>query len=284
MKKPWRLLMTTAARGAWNMAVDEAILEAIGSSSSLPTLRLYAWDPSCLSLGTAQPISDVDIPRLQKYGWEMVRRPTGGRAVLHTDELTYSVIAPLDEPLVAGSVLESYSRLATVLVEALHLLHLPVEVHENTDPGQDREIPRSRGKVSNPVCFEVPSAFEITVGGRKLVGSAQARRKEGVLQHGSLPLVGDLTRIIQVLTFPDDIARAKAAIQLLERATTVETALGQVVTWDDAAHAICTAFQSVFPVDLQPVELNPQEQNRIDQLVANKYNHPDWNRKDLNKS
>ena len=94
----WRLLITPPTHGPWNMAVDESILETMGSSRSLPTLRLYAWKPACLSLGYAQPLTDVDIPRLQARGWEMVRRPTGGRAVLHTDELTYSVIAPLGEP------------------------------------------------------------------------------------------------------------------------------------------------------------------------------------------
>ena len=132
--KVWRLLITPPARGAWNMAVDEAILEAVGRGGSLPTLRLYAWEPACLSLGYAQPLTDVDIPHLQARGWEMVRRPTGGRAVLHTDEITYSVIAPLNEPRVAGTVLESYSRLAAALVEALRLLSLPVEVQERADP------------------------------------------------------------------------------------------------------------------------------------------------------
>ncbi len=136
MNDAWRLLTTPPARGAWNMAADEAILEAVGRGDSLPTLRLYAWDPACLSLGYAQPLSDVDIPRLQSHGWEMVRRPTGGRAILHTDEITYSVIAPLDEPRVAGTVLESYSRLAAALVEALHLLDLPVEVQER--PGEQQ--------------------------------------------------------------------------------------------------------------------------------------------------
>jgi lipoate-protein ligase A len=108
----WRLLKTLPAHGAWNMAVDEAILEGVGRGRSLPTLRLYAWDPACLSLGYAQPFGDVDIPGLRARGWEVIRRPTGGRAVLHIEELTYSVIAPLSEPRVAGTVLESYHRLA----------------------------------------------------------------------------------------------------------------------------------------------------------------------------
>src|SRR5512133_3127465 len=108
----WRLIKTTPASGAWNMAVDEAILEAVGRRQALPTLRLYAWAPPCLSLGFAQPVRDVDQAALTRNGWELVRRPTGGRAILHTDELTYAVSAPPDEPRVAGSVLESYCRLA----------------------------------------------------------------------------------------------------------------------------------------------------------------------------
>jgi lipoate-protein ligase A len=262
MKDIWRLLITPPARGAWNMAVDEAILETVGRGGSLPTLRLYAWEPACLSLGYAQPLTDVDIPRLQACGWEMVRRPTGGRAVLHADEITYSVIAPLEEPRLAGTVLESYSRLATALVEALRLLSLPVEVQEHTG---------MEGKTPNPVCFEIPSTYEITVGGKKLVGSAQARRKEGVLQHGSLPLTGDLTRILKVLVFPDEETRTRAASHLLERATTVETALGRVVGWDEAVQAYATAFQTVLDLDLQPGALTTEEESRARELSATKY-------------
>ena len=125
MTNPWRLLYHPPAHGAWNMAVDEAILEATGRGDSPPTLRLYAWTPACLSLGYAQNAADVDHAALAQAGWVLVRRPTGGRAVLHTDELTYSVIAPLNEPIVAGTILESYSRLSKALLTALELLGLP---------------------------------------------------------------------------------------------------------------------------------------------------------------
>ncbi len=278
----WRLLKTPPAHGAWNMAVDEAILEAVGGGESPSTLRLYAWDPACLSLGYAQPFTDVDIPRLQKRGWEVVRRPTGGRAVLHTDELTYSVIAPLDEARVAGTVLESYHRLAHALVEALNLLSFPsisragsmqVEVHENSP------VPRSSG--TNPVCFEVPSTYEITIGGRKLVGSAQARRKSGVLQHGSLPLSGDLTRILQVLVFSDEESRKLAAERLIRRATTLETALKRKVSWDEAARATAMAFEEVLALELQPGDLTPDEKSRAEELLQIKYGHPSWTEKKL---
>jgi lipoate-protein ligase A len=261
------------------MAVDEAILEAVGHGDSLATLRLYAWDPACLSLGYAQPITDVDIPSLQARGWEMVRRPTGGRAILHTDELTYAVIAPPGEPRVAGTVLESYNRLAAALMEALRLFNLPVEVHKYADPSRESGLPRTGSKIPNPVCFEVPSPYEITIGGKKLIGSAQARRKEGVLQHGSLPMTGDLRRITQVLAFPDEEARTRAANRLLERATTLETALGRIVSWNETAEVFASAFRSVLDIDLQPGELSLQEKARTGHLIAAKYNHPDWNRK-----
>jgi lipoate-protein ligase A len=262
----WRLLTTPPSHGAWNMAVDEAILEAVGSGAALPTLRLYAWEPACLSLGYAQPLTDVDIPRLHARGWEMVRRPTGGRAVLHTDELTYAVIASHDEPRVAGTVLESYHRLAQAIVQAFNLLAVQVEVNENAAA--------SHGAPANPVCFEVPSTYEITVAGKKLVGSAQARRKEGVLQHGSLPLAGDLARIVQVMAFPDEETRTRAAGRLLDRATTVEAALGRRVSWDEAARAFVAAFESVLALDLQPGTLTPAEIKRADELVRVKYAHP----------
>ena len=132
------------------MALDEAILEHVGRGESLPTLRLYSWEPPCLSLGHAQPFADVDTSCLKERGWDVVRRATGGRAILHTDELTYSVIAPNEEPRVAGTVLESYSRLAQALLLAVKELELLVEIKE--------------GKVDNlsmpnPVCFEVTSTY-----------------------------------------------------------------------------------------------------------------------------
>ena len=159
------------------MAVDEALLVSIGNAESLPVLRLYAWKPSCLSLGYAQTIADVDAARLAAHHVALVRRPTGGKAILHTDELTYSVIAPENEPRLTGGVLESYQRVSQALLSALRLLG--IEAESKHSPAES--IPQN-GR--NPVCFEVPSQYEITFAGKKLIGSAQARKKEGVLQHG----------------------------------------------------------------------------------------------------
>ena len=265
----WRLITTPPARGAWNMAVDEAILEHVERGESLPTLRLYAWDPPCLSLGRAQPISDVDFSRLAAYGWEVLRRMTGGRSILHTDELTYSVAGTVNEPNLSGSLLESYNRLAGALLAAVRDLGLLVEMKEGK---ADQGTP-------NPVCFEVPSTYEITVNGKKLIGSAQARRKEGVLQHGSLPLTGDLTRICQALVFPDEPARQAAMERLLDRATTVESVLGRKVSWGTAAQAFVRAFEAQLGLNLETGELSPSELARTEELLKEKYAHPSWTEK-----
>jgi lipoate-protein ligase A len=262
----WRLITTPPARGAWNMAVDEAILEHVERCDAPPTLRLYAWDPPCLSLGRAQPFADVDIARLESYGWEVVRRMTGGRAILHTDELTYSVTGTVDDPNLAGSLLESYNRLAGALLAAVQDLGLLVEMKEG----------KADSGMPNPVCFEVPSTYEITVNGKKLIGSAQARRKEGVLQHGSLPLTGDLRRICQALVFPEASAREAAMQRLLARATTVESVLGREVAWETAAQAFIRAFEARLGLKLEAGELLESELERAETLVYEKYAHPSW--------
>ncbi len=273
--RSWRLIKTAPAHGAWNMALDEALLEGMHAENALPILRVYAWEPPCLSLGVAQPAADVNVQALQALGWELVRRPTGGRAILHTDELTYSVIGPHTEVRLAGSVLESYQRLSLALLEALHLLAVPAR--SEAEP----HLPASSDP-KGPVCFEVPSNYEITINGKKLIGSAQARRKEGILQHGSLPLYGDLRRITQVLNFDHaqdskgTSAQAAAAERLLERATTVEACLGVALSWEEAAKAFVAAFRSVLNLDLIPSEPSSLELQRAEKLVREKYAHPSW--------
>jgi len=274
----WRLIKTAPAHGAWNMALDEALLEGLSAEHALPVLRLYAWNPPCFSLGVAQPAADVNLQALHALGWELVRRPTGGRAILHADELTYSVIAPHTEPRLAGSVLESYQRLSLALLKALHLLAVPAR--SEAEP----LLPASSAP-KGPVCFEVPSNYEITVNGKKLIGSAQARRKEGILQHGSLPLYGDLRRITRVLNFDPEqdstgaSAQAAAAERLLERATTVEACLGVALSWEAAAEVFVTAFQSILNLDFIPSEPSCLELQCAEDLMREKYAHPSWTKR-----
>lgn len=272
-RQTWRVICHAPAPGAWNMAVDEAILESAGSGAVLPTLRLYAWQPACLSLGYAQPSADIDLAALEAHGWQWVRRPTGGRAILHIDELTYSVCAPHNEPRLAGSVLESYRVLAQALLQALQRLGIAAEALEKTAQ------PAVPARQQNPVCFEVPSNYEITVGGKKLIGSAQARRKEGVLQHGSLPLYGELERISQVLQFEKEADREKATRRLAERATTAERALGHALDWETTARAFQAAFADCLNLELTPGGLTLAETRRAEVLLAEKYANPAWLRR-----
>lgn len=265
----WRLVQTSPAEGAWNMAVDEAILESIGRDEVQTTLRLYAWEPACISIGYAQPFSDVDFEGVSQNGWQVVRRITGGRAILHTNELTYSVIGPQDEPRLVGSVIESYRRLSQALMTALEFLGLPVKAAPKDDNSGSSQNPE-------PICFEVPSHYEITAGGKKLIGSAQARKKAGVLQHGTLPLTGDLTRITKALKFPNEEARKEAGTRLLARATTVESVLKKKVSWGDAAQAFSEAFKTALNLNFEVTGLTPTEFKRADELFKEKYNHVNW--------
>ncbi len=262
----WRLLTTGVADGATNMAMDEAILRAVAAELVPPTLRLYAWEPPCLSLGQAQSCGEVDWEACAARGYTVVRRPTGGRAILHTDELTYSVTAREDEPRVQGGIVESYRRLSEGLIEGLRLMGVPgIEAHH---PEQS-----ANNTAQGPVCFEVPSTYEVTVAGKKLVGSAQVRREGVMLQHGTLPLTGDITRICDVLTAHPDPLRVRA------RASTVEGVLGRTVSFDEAAEAIAGGFTSVLNVELRPGELSSLERAWADELKCAKYATDEWNRR-----
>jgi len=272
----WRLIQSPAATGALNMAIDEAILEAASQGLTPPTLRLYSWQPACLSLGYAQPVGDANRCELERRGLDLVRRPTGGRAILHIDELTYSVCGPVDEVRLRGGVLHSYRVLSSALLRALELLTINAQADAKGAGNQD-------GKSPNPVCFEVPSNYEITVNGKKLIGSAQARRKGGVLQHGSLPLKGDLSRVVQVLSFPNPGARKAATKRLLDRATTVERALAlaeqNTPTWEQAAQAFIQAFQEILNLELISSPLTHTEQVRAQKLLVEKYANNNWTEK-----
>lgn len=260
--RQWRLIYDRPTSGARNMAADEAIMGAVARGEQPPTLRLYDWSAPTLSLGYGQRVTDVDFERLAALNWGVVRRPTGGRAILHTDELTYSIALPEDHPIAAGGIVESYRRISAALMRALAALGVPVSADRRDDK------PSSLG----PVCFEVPSHYEITFGARKLIGSAQTRRRAGVLQHGTLPLHGDVSRICEALVYPDEAARQAARVVVHERATTLEEALGgRIVSWREAAEAVAAAFAETFVVTFTEDHLSDAEQATADTLATTVY-------------
>jgi len=262
----WRLLVHGPADGATNMAVDHAILDAVVEGASLPTLRFYDWSPPCLSLGRSQTLSEIDLAACQAAGVDIVRRPTGGRSILHCDELTYSVTLPQTDPRSEGGVVEGYRRLSEGLLAGLHRLGVPavqaVGVHT---PGQD----------PTAACFEVPSAYEIAVAGRKLVGSAQWRARGGVLQHGTLPLCGDLTRVVDYLSLTDADREAQRC-RLHLQALTLEEALGRILPFDRVVEALVTGFAQALNLALVPAELAPAERAWSVELKDRIYAALDW--------
>jgi len=300
----WRLLKTGLTGGVTNMAIDEAILWAVAEGESLPTLRLYGWQPPCLSIGYSQSMEgEVDVDRCREAGVDFVRRPTGGRSILHADELTYSVVAPQAEPRVAGGVIESYHRLSAGLVGGLRSLGVeacqaltptppappsPPSIPPNSG-GEAREgspVPPSprvgRGGLGgrgaqSAACFDVPSSYEITVGGKKLVGSAQVRKKRVVLQHGSLPLEGDIARIFDFLRVPSEEKRGELKQELRARATSLELALGYSVPFEEVARHLAIGFAQALNLRLIPGRLSEHELALAEKLRREKYAAREWN-------
>ncbi|MFN8559033.1 MAG: hypothetical protein U0531_17390 [Dehalococcoidia bacterium] len=168
---PARLIVSAAAPGPAQMALDEALLVrcAVAPEGSASTLRLYQFAPPCLSLGYFQPLADTDVDACARAGIDLVRRPTGGRAVLHECDLTYAMVAPVDGQIFTGGVRRSAERIGAALQAAVRQLGAADAV---TAPGRV-SAPR-RGRDAD--CFAVAGAHEPTLAGRKLAGSAQVRR------------------------------------------------------------------------------------------------------------
>lgn len=270
---PWRLIIDEAPRtGAANMAIDQAIAESTARGESPTTLRFYRWSPPAISLGRHQPASDIDLDAAYARGYDLVRRTTGGRAILHTDELTYSVAGPDSEPILGGGVMESYLRLSNALVLGLQRAGL-------VDVGKADGGVRAGPNVS-AACFEVPSAYEILWHGKKLLGSAQSRRGGHVLQHGSLPLVGNITRLIDVLAL-DDTDRAALRADLAARATTLSAALGvdeddPAIAFDALTRLFSRAFEDQLDIALKPGLLAADEVRRSAELIRTQFAADDW--------
>ncbi len=263
----WRLIVHGGAGGAWNMAVDEAIAAAHGAGMVPPTLRLYEWNPPAVSIGYFQDMRrEIDTEACAGLGIEWVRRPTGGRAVLHEDEVTYSVA--ISESMLPGSVLETYLYLGRGLVAALRQLGVPAELVERPPAG-------ARGM--SAACFDSPSWYEMTCLGRKVVGSAQTRRNGVILQHGSIPLVMDPGRAVSVLKVPSDDARRRLQNSLGRKAAGLNQVLPRRITRDEVKSAVISGFESALGIEFEPADLTEYEVELASGLERRKYSAPEWN-------
>lgn len=191
MRRAWRLLPLTPGDPAWNMAVDEAILCAYGRGLVPPTLRFYTWEPPAVSCGRFQDLTEIDLSACARMGLAVVRRPTGGRAVLHEGDLTYAVVIGARDGLPDGT-LPSYLYLSRGILAGLARLGIDAEL----------AAPNEKAGRRSPACFASPSWYELIVGGRKVAGNAQRRVGGDVLQHGSIALSFSPARLAAVLRAP----------------------------------------------------------------------------------
>src|SRR2546423_2178637 len=257
----WRLLVDAPAVGAWNMAVDEVLLDGVAAGTTPPTIRFYGWTPPCLSLGYFQPFDVVDVDGCRALGVDVVRRPTGGRAILHDRELTYSVALPASVLGQGGGVLPSYYPLSLALQDGLRRLGVPATLAPES---------ASSSAAHGPVCFDRPSAHEILLRGRKLVGSAQMRRGGGLLQHGSILIEPRIDKLMACLHRTD-----RAGPPGLEDGVAGLAELG-VTDPDPIASAIGAAFAAGFGVDLVEARLRPAEEEEALVLARSKYGSARW--------
>jgi len=270
-ERDWRLLLDPLAAGAWNMAVDEVLLDGVAAGRSPATLRFYRWTPACLSLGYFQPFDIVDPDGCRARGVEIVRRPTGGRAILHDRELTYSVTLPASVLGHDAGIVPSYHRLSLALQAGLEKVGVPATLSplDAVPAGGDH----------GPVCFDRPSVHEILLGGRKLVGSAQVRRAGALLQHGSIVIEPQIDKLLGCLR-PDGMNRSPVARRRLENAV---AGLAEVGDFDltTVASALAEAFGRQFGVSVTSGRLRDEERAAASALAQSKYQSADWTERPL---
>lgn len=260
----WRVLEYQVADPAWNMAVDEAIFGSYLAGTAPPTLRFYGWAPATLSVGYFQDLQrEVRLERVHAGGFGLVRRTTGGRAVLHDRELTYSVIAGTRDGVPEG-LRESYRYIAQALIAAFREFGVTAALHLE---GLDRH---SR----TGACFDAPSWYELTVDGRKLVGSAQYRKDSAFLQHGSILLDFCAADLAALLKLP--VPEAEFCQEMAVRVTSLAE-LGKKVEPGRLAAAISEAFESQYGIAMRPGTLSPDEVMLAQRLAADKYGNDPWN-------
>lgn len=267
---PWRLILDGTADGYTNMAVDEAILEAHLAGEAPPTVRLYRWRPACLSIGYFQRAArEVDEEGCRRLGVDWVRRPTGGRGILHDVELTYSVVASVDDTTVEGGILQSYRKISAGLVSGLRRLGVPAEMAP--------EKTRGHG-LGSAACFDAPSAYEVTIHGRKVIGSAQVRRGGALLQHGAILLEVDVARQVGVLRPPPGMTTAQLGEVLAPRLISLSEAAGRPISAEELAVALHAGLEEAWGQPLEEGTLTAGERERAAAL-REKYASEAWNRR-----
>ncbi len=239
MRYQWRLIIDPPLSGKVNMERDLEIMEEVSSGECPPTLRLYRWSPPAVSLGYFQDEKEVvELSACRDAGIDLVRRPTGGRAVLHNHELTYSIVVPEAHPFInKGGVMDAYRSISRGIVTAFNLLGIVASL--TPEEG-------SRGGLAPGSCFDMPSAYEVKIQDKKVVGSAQLRRDGIVLQHGAILFKLPLDLYNKVLKKEYTAGKKGVPVNLATKAAGLHD-LGYNVSYEKMTRALVKGFSMVIP-------------------------------------
>jgi lipoate-protein ligase A len=266
MTETWRFLDTGSCPPAYNMALDEAIAIAVKQENAAPTLRLYGWLKPSVSIGYFQKMMDVDVGYCTKRNIPLIRRLTGGRAIVHGAEITYSFSSKTVAGRFSGGLLDSYKKISTAFGLALSKIGITPELKLLRAP---RRPPLSGFRVKSPSCFQSVSYGEITINGRKVVGSAQKRWTDALLQQGSIPLVSDGADAAKVF-------RLNLAREMKDSFIGLSDVLPGLIP-ADFKKAIRISFEETFDVKFAASSLSPEEISMACKLEAEKYSSHEWN-------
>lgn len=272
-KRTWHYINSGKCKGSFNMALDEALLEWHSKGEIGPVLRFYEWAPATLSIGYFQSVSkEIEMTQLHKHGLDIVRRPTGGRGVLHEEELTYSVIVGEDYPNMPETVTEAYRVISGGLLEGFKNLGLDAYF---SIPNSDEEQQNLK-KPKSAVCFDAPSWYELVVEGKKVAGSAQTRQKGVILQHGAILLSLDEEKLISLFKYKSEEIREKMRIGLREKAVAIDRLSERQVSSEEAARAFSKGFEKALNIQLEPYELSEAQLAYVKEIEEKKYANDAW--------
>lgn len=263
MSDSWRIIDSGACKATFNMSLDEAIAIVLRKGNAPPTLRFYGWDVPSISIGCFQRIDDINVGYCFEKTIPIVRRPTGGRAVLHNHEITYSFSAKTTHRLFSKGLLDSYKKISTALSLALSQVGLSPKIT------QHREILHpSPSNSRSPLCFESNSYGEITIDHMKVIGSAQKRWPDSFLQQGSLPYSINKEEITRIFRFESSKVREKIK------------GLKEIIPdldLEDLKKVIKESFEETFDICLIPSLPSHEEVSLAEELEFQKYLSPQWN-------
>lgn len=268
----WRILVTGKEDPCMNMAIDESIYRSVCDNESPPTIRFYDWQPASFSYGYNQKLEqELDIEKVRTSEYGFVRRPTGGRLVLHEDEVTYSVIAPFRGEM-NGSLTGAYLRIANALQKGFNLMNIEVDMHKAT-------LTREHQKETNNPCFSSSSRYELTYKGKKIVGSAQVRNNKGFLQHGSILRSNNQGRVADFLPELSAEKRVRMKAWLSGKTTSISEVLGEYVSFDRAVESLAAGFQKCWQEEsfYTDAGLTFEEKKVANALFKGKYRDIRWN-------